>query len=395
MVDHKIKSLLKLDYKILILSSFASKKIKLKNVHHYRIPSLSFFDFKNELKDSIANKELSKLIIFFPLVLTLGIIFDVLQLIFLKGAGGGKWFWAISAIPVSILIRYNHNFNILLTTGGPAGCHLAGIILSWLFKLKFIAYLQDPLVGSDIGRTSNSKYFLVLFEKLIIKNCTRIIFVTKTAAIEAKRRFKVKEYSKKIFGIYSGAIKHTFKVYKKQKNINKKLFLHAGTLYTSRNLDTLIKAFNYLSDKKKINLNKFELFNLGDIYGPMKKEYCKLPYFRNKKSTSRSNAIKKSLNSDILLLIQHVDNRSNTTIPFKTYEYLNMNKVIFALINNKELKKILTKRGHVCGQVKNYKDIADKLYYLINNFKRIEQDVKNCQSKILHLEQTKKILENI
>jgi hypothetical protein len=395
MADDKIISLLKLNYKILILSSFASKKIRKKNVLHYRIPSLSFFDFQYEFRDSIQNKEIYKLIFFVPLVLSVGLIFDIIQLILLKGTGGGKWFWTISALPLSIFIKLSNSCKILITTGGPASSHLVGLILSKLFNLKFLVYLQDPLVGSGIGRNESSKNFLMIFERLIIKQCTKVIFVTKTAAKEAINRFAGYSYNKKIFGIYSGAVKYNIKNIIKIKTNKKKLLLHAGTLYNSRNLDSLVKAINYLNYTKKFDFKSIEILNLGDIYGPMKKEYSELPYFRSQKITSRALAITKFFTADILLLIQHTDNRSASTIPFKTYDYLNSKKVIFALINNDELKNFLSKRGHICADVSNYKDVANKLISLLKDFKKIEQNVKKCKLEISHLNQTKKIFKNI
>ena len=64
MADDKIESLLRLKYKVTVLSSYASQKIKKKNLDHYRIPSLSFNDFKFEFVDAFKNKDLLKIIFF-------------------------------------------------------------------------------------------------------------------------------------------------------------------------------------------------------------------------------------------------------------------------------------------------------------------------------------------
>ena len=50
MADDKIHSLLKLNYKIIVLSSFDCKKIKKENITHFRVPSISLNDYFIESK---------------------------------------------------------------------------------------------------------------------------------------------------------------------------------------------------------------------------------------------------------------------------------------------------------------------------------------------------------
>jgi len=399
MADDKIESLLRLKYKVTVLSSYASQKIKKKNLDHYRIPSLSFNDFKFEFVDAFKNKDLLKIIFFLPFVLVFGIIFDLIQFFFLKGIGGGKWYWSLTSIPLSIIIKIIFKPDILISTGGPASAHFTGLVTSKLFRCKFLVYLQDPLVGSDIGRNSNSKNYLKIFEKLLVHECDKLVFVTKAAALEAIKRYKKSENCKKIFAIYSGAVRQVknFKFYlkKNKKNKKNKLFIHVGTLYNSRNLDNFIKTLNLLESKKEIDLKNIRVFNLGDIYGEIKKNYSKVPFFTSQAAISRKKAIQKSLEADILLLVQHKDQRSKTTIPYKTYDYLNTKKLVFGLLNNNELKKILLKRGHVCANVNDKKDIALKLNYLLKNFKNIQKKVSQTKLNFSHYEQTKKLLKGI
>jgi hypothetical protein len=396
MADDKIESLLKLNYKVTVLSSFAAQKIKKKNLDHYRIPSLSFNDFKFEFIDALRNKDLLKIIFFLPFALVFGIVFDLIQFFFLKGIGGGKWYWSLTGIPLSIFIKLIFKPDILISTGGPASAHFTGLIISKLFKCKYLVYLQDPLVGSDIGRNSNSKNYLKIFEKWLVHECSKLVFVTKTAALEAIKRHKKSKSYKKIFGIYSGAVRQDQNIkFFLKKNKKKKLFIHVGTLYNSRNLDNFVKTLNLLESRKEIDLKNIRVFNLGDIYGEIKNSYLKLPYFGSKAAISRKKAIQKSLDADILLLVQHKDKRSKTTIPFKTYDYLNTKKVIFGMLNNNELKKILVQRGHVCANVNDIEDIAFKLKYLLEHFKNIQKKVSQTKLDFSHYKQTQKILKGI
>ena len=181
---------------------------------------------------------------------------------------------------------------------------------------------------------------------------------------------------------------------KKKLSKKKKIILtHLGTLYSSRNFKNLILAVEFLSKQKKISLNKIKILNLGDIYGEDQQSDCKKNYIVWKNSIDRIQALNKCNQSDILLLIQHTDDRSKLTFPYKVYEYLNLGKPILALINNNELKKMLTKRGHICANIKDNNEIRKKFLYLLQNRKKIKKNILKLETKykIDHTHQCKKL----
>jgi hypothetical protein len=59
----------------------------------------------------------------------------------------------------------------------------------------------------------------------------------------------------------------------------------------------------------------------------------------------RKQALEFAGSLDGLLLIQHNDSRSDETVPFKIYDYLNSMRPIFALIRNPELEHLLEQDG--------------------------------------------------
>ena len=392
MADDKVYNLIKLGYELVVLSSFDGKKINIDNVNHYRIPSFSMMDFLQECKNKNIN-QLIKLMFYLPIILTLGPIIDLVEFIFLKGKGGGKWFWFISATFLCLVIKIFHRVDFIFTTGGPAAAHLTGVLSNFFFKKKLFVELQDPLVGRDIGRSNLSSDYLLKFEKIILKNCYKLIFVTNTAGKECKIRNPIFKF--KITSIYSGAIK-LLKCEK--KNFSKTLkFIHLGTLYTSRNFKNLISSINLLKRKNKIDTSKIKILNFGDVYGDKQIKMLNERYIKWVKSTNRINAIKSCCKSDILLLIQHTDNRSKLTFPFKIYEYLNLKKIIFALTNNDELKDMLIRRGHVCADINNVEDISKKLNFIIKNKRLLlNKIIKNKKKyEINSLHQCQKIFKII
>lgn len=390
MADDKVYNLNKLGYTIIVLSSYDSKPIQSKNIIHYRVPSISFNDFINEIK----NKKISDVygtVLLLPIILTVGLILDLLETFLLKGKGGGKWFWYLSSVIIAFYISVIHKIDYLFTTGGPASAHLTGVTVNFFLKKKLFVELQDPLVGRDIGRSSLSSKYLSTFEKLILKNCNKLIFVTKTAANECKIRNLKFKY--KIKCIYSGAVK-LFRC--KKKKFSKPLkFIHSGTLYTTRNLTNLILAINLLIKEKKLEYSDIHILNYGDVYGEDIIKILNKPYINCQKSNNRINAVKVCCASDILLLVQHTDERSKLTFPFKVYEYLNLEKIIFALTNNNELKQMLEKKGHVCANINDIKDISKKLKFIMMNKQSLLKKIIKLRNKnkISALYQCQKIFE--
>ena len=223
--------------------------------------------------------------------------------------------------------------------------------------------------------------------------CYKLIFVTNTAGKECKIRNP--KFKFKITSIYSGAIK-LLKCEKKKFSKTLK-FIHLGTLYTSRNFKNLISSINLLKRKNKIDTSKIKILNFGDVYGEKQIKMLNERYIKWVKSTNRINAIKSCCKSDILLLIQHTDNRSKLTFPFKIYEYLNLKKIIFALTNNDELKNMLIRRGHVCADINNVEDISKKLNFIIKNKRLLlNKIIKNKKKyEINSLHQCQKIFKII
>jgi hypothetical protein len=81
----------------------------------------------------------------------------------------------------------------------------------------------------------------------------------------------------------------------------------------------------------------------------------------------RPEALQFAAEADLLLLIQNNDDRSKVTIPYKTYDYLNLAKPILALQNSAELANLVSNCGHFQASVSDVNEIAEILDKLINN----------------------------
>lgn len=389
--DDKVDAMCKIDKKTILLTSIFSKKNLDKNVIHYRIPSLSVQDLKHEISE-IKNENMPvpyiKLILFFPFIITLGWGLDLAQKIFTSGNGGGKWSWTIPASVVALYLSMRYNCKKIFTTGGPASAHLAGVFVTKLTSKHLVCELQDPLTGKDIGRTANSAKMLNIVEEIIMKNADKVVFVTKHAAEYAKSKYE--NAKAKIVAIYPGS-----KFYRNSQNniqdLNKLRMIHLGTLYSTRNLNTLIQAIDELIEEKKISENQIEIFNLGEIYGEIKEHHLSRKYIKQESIKPREEAIQIASGFDISLLIQHTDSRSEGTIPYKTYDYINISNPILALTNSDELSSLLRDNGHIAVDVNDVELIKQTMLNLISDYYVIKQNIKLLAIDII--KQTSEILD--
>tara|TARA_Y100000589_G_scaffold325363_1_gene363149 strand:+ start:76 stop:1323 length:1248 start_codon:yes stop_codon:yes gene_type:complete len=344
--NDKIKTFLDLNYKVILLTGFQSQIKSSKFLKVLKIPSLSYICFNEELKNSNFTRNwLLNLYAVIPK--TFGRFLDYI-LIKLNGTvSAAYWSWFISSSPVILFYLIKKQFNFIFSTGGPTSCHLIGCFVSIIFRKPLYCEFQDPLVGNCM----NQKFSVSaakLLEQIIVNISHRTIFVTKLATSSAKKRNS--KYKNKIKLVYPGSRKYLSKnnnVDNKKKVIE---FLHLGTLYGARNLDLFLNAIDALISEDFIESNNIKVLNIGDIYLENKKEYIKKEYFKSISSMQRIKALKIASNSTFLLLVQHTDDRSQETIPYKFYDYMNLGKPIFGLLNNPELADMINNYGGITSK---------------------------------------------
>ena len=61
------------------------------------------------------------------------------------------------------------------------------------------------------------------------------------------------------------------------------------------------------------------------------------------------------------MLVQHTDERSRETIPYKTYDYLNLGLPVFGLLNNDELSALIESHGGHTAQADDPESIKAAL----------------------------------
>lgn len=298
-------------------------------------------------------------------------------------SGEGRWTWFFTSFLAGFRIQTLRKCSFIFTTGGPASAHLSGILLGKIFGKKIMCELQDPLSGKDIGRNKVSNIGLQFVEKLIVRFADCTIYCTRSAMEYAREKYPFQ--AKKIFFVYPGSNKiqqETGFAYLKEKEqmqhptIN---ITYLGSLYQTRNMDTMMEAIRSLVAEGISVADHLEINLYGNINPDIRRRILTFPYpvIHIHGLVSRDIALQKARQADVLLLIQNTDDRSINTIPFKTYDYLHTGKLILALVyKNDELESMMRIHGHMVCQANDIVAIKEKLLELLHDPKKSYRAVK-------------------
>lgn len=337
--EDKLRIIDQLGIKTFAVTSLDSVPIPRANVKYYRVPSLSLIELRAQAADLRAcNQKLPiQFYIVLPFALTFGFILDRFLKIFYKSSlDGGFWGWSITSIPIVVYLKIRYKVKNLFATGG-ASAGIIGAVLHRMTGVNFYYEVPDPIVSMTMNYSVNRLKRIEKLESFLIRNSTKTIFNTEFAASLASKRCK--ESSEKITSIYPGAWKFTSQ--NNTKTDDKITFVHLGSLYGSRNLDLFLQALNELESLGLIDAGKIKIINIGTVHD-LKPEYnlskFELIFMTESK---RESVLEFASKADILLLIQHNDLRSQATIPFKLYDYLNLRLPILGLVDNEEIEKLL------------------------------------------------------
>lgn len=363
-----------------LITSIANNREVKGNVKLIVVPSLSWKDYKWELSECRKNgiRKYLFALTWFPISATLGRIWDTIFSRISK-VSAARWSWALTALPIVFALSLRYPKAKLFATGGATGGHLLALFSHITSEIPIYLEFQDPLLGSEMVRTKKNASWMFRLEEIFIAKSVRTVFVTQTAAKSAQQRHP--KLADKILCIYPGA--RNFNIV---ESVPRKLsteeieFLHLGTLYGTRNLDSFFKAVDQLKELRFPNIERLKVRNLGDVYLPNRQEYLQREDFELLLSRNRTKALERAMESDALLLVQHSDSRSQETIPYKTYDYLNLNKRIFGLTLNHEISLILNQDAHFLAEATSVVSIRQKLELFLSRIETIQKEAVSNNS---------------
>ncbi len=360
--DDKIRVLEAAGRETVVLTGMGSHVTNRPGVHYVRVPSLSWNDYKEEVKELKAGEETVPLgmHLFKPFAFVFGNVIDYVLRKVTKGVSAGRWSWLITALPVASWFKLRHGVRDVFCTGGPTSSHVVGGALVRLTGGRLFCEFQDPLLGATMTRSSMTRCISARIEAWLAERSTRVVYVTQEAARLARERNP--EHAQQIVGIYPGAWQFVPPVSPGERGKAEVFeFLHLGTLYGSRNLDLFFDALDVLHEEGFDLARAVRIVNLGAVYCETAPRYLARHDFQSLDALDRVEALRRARRASCLMLVQHKDERSKETIPYKTYDYLNLGLPVFGLINNDELRAMIESSGGHAAQVDSIEAITRAL----------------------------------
>lgn len=383
--DDRLRSIESLGERVVVLTNYGSKLIGSQTTKIIRIPSVSSDDYFHELNLRGGFKTVKGFgkypLLFF--VFIFGNILRWLTKVVTRGGSGGKWSWLICATPTGIWIGLTDRPSLIYCTGGPPSAYIVGLIVSLMTGAPFRVEFQDPLVGREINKSKFKQKMVRVFERIILKNANLCVYVTKQAALDSQNRNP--DLKNKIINNYPGSWDFGLDIYLDDEFKKKEYpleILHLGTLYGSRNLDKFFIALDQLYLEGKIERSAIKIVNLGSVYTDNAANYLMRKDFDILPERKRISALQIAAKASFLLLIQHDDERSSETIPYKLYDYMNLNIPIILLAKNPEIRDLCPNFFSLFADCGDVNEIKSAIIAAVNLYKTNRYEIVRLNNKL-------------
>jgi len=349
-----------------------------------KVPSLSHRDFIGER--SIASNmdvegSLTRKALHFFYAATIGRLFDLIFRLVAGQNSDGRWSWSITSLPVIAYHCLRNSSSRIFATGGPSSAHFSSVLAGIFTRREVVLEFQDPFIGSEMQLVDRTAKAMRGIERFLIARSNKTIFVTNAAADSAKARNP--RLVKKIYSIYPGAWRISEPKRHSSQPSDKYTFMHLGSLYSTRNLDSFLEAVVRTMTSKIPIPKEILIHNMGQIALPQIDDYFATGVFSQTHVLPRHQALHLASESDCLLLVQHNDTRSLETIPYKFYDYLNLGLTIFGVVNSEELKELIKGAGGYACQQGDVESAIGELTRLFDDLSIKKSNPKNLEIHIL------------
>lgn len=259
--------------------------------------------------------------------------------------------WYKDAVRLGEEIIKKEGVDCIFSTSGPYTNHLVGLQLKKRTGVKWIADFRDPWT-QNMHRPS-SKWRLEKEEKMeyeVVSNCDVLMTVTHSFANNFQKKYG--SAIKRLEVIHNGFDPEDYKNLKPNKLYpDKWTFVYTGIFYKERNPRLFLQAVAELISEGKIVRNDISVQFAGvfDYPGYTDNEDCvrtlgleDVVYVWG--NLPHRDALSLLAGADQLLLIGDVSKDSGAYIPGKLFEYMAVQKPIFALTVEGESAKIISEQ---------------------------------------------------
>jgi glycosyltransferase involved in cell wall biosynthesis len=279
-----------------------------------------------------------------------------------------------------------NEYDVVHTIASPFSTHLIPLYFVKRLNTLFVAQFYDPWVDNSYINL-RFKFFKKLnlrLEKLVAEKADLVIHTNSIIVNKWEKRYGVNALIKNL--VLPLCMENNMVNKVKSISLSKKnseiIISHVGSIYGKRNLNTLIKALQFIFDTQKNILNDLTINLVGTIEASELKKLKVLKFkeiFNLKGNVSHEESLTFMSQASWLLLLEE-EGEEGLFFPSKLTDYLAVYKPIIGIIpKNCFSREILSENGHRCFDHGEVENIAN---FIIGLSKRNEMEINNKISKL-------------
>ena len=272
-----------------------------------------------------------------------------------------SWSWWLTAYLKGRQLARQQAFDLIYSTGGAYGAHLAGHALQRKLSIPWLAEVHDPLVIPGGKPVTPQQKIQAKVEGLICKEADVAIWFTDQALASAKARYP--ELCNRGRALLPG-IDTPFKIWPPYQPGSKMVIGHFGSLSATRNLLPFIDALEILESSRPdvVALTELHVYGgpldsasaekLADTQLPIAvknavRHFGRIEHDPTTDLSGRDQILQRMRSADVLLLLHGQEPMCAEYIPSKLYEYLWMQRPVLATVySNPQMVHMLRYAGH-------------------------------------------------
>ena len=266
--------------------------------------------------------------------------------------------WIPHALAAAEKIAAAHPVRAVLSTSPPVAAHLAARTFARRHRLRWVADLQDPIVGNPARMRSWGKPYDLAIERSVFRDAAHVVAVTDAVADQWRARWPA--LAAKFATIWMGFDPAEGIGPRPVPARERREMLHIGFLYEERHPIALMESLARLVQRGELDPRGFLLRLAGRADQPQK--VLEHPAGRElaargclaleDRHVPRADAVAATATADWLLLLDIVSSfGTGYTVPGKLYDYVLTGRPILAVTDRgSPTERILAQSGirHAC-----------------------------------------------
>lgn len=261
--------------------------------------------------------------------------------------------WILNIALQGRRILRENRIDVFVTSGPPMSTHLGGFLLKKATGIRWVADFRDPWASAPwetvCPSTALTRSLNRWLESKVVSEADSIVSTTDGTTRYFKSILPAREHNK-CCTIPNGFDEDDFKSlssqeYRKPRKDSRIDIIYAGTLYANRNPEPFFAALRKLIDVGQISEGSVDIQLIGDCLSfrgvsvpGLVEQYGLLNTVQIIGRVPYRECLDRMANASALLLFAQ---GQSDQIPGKVFDYLRINRPIFALAENGETRKIL------------------------------------------------------